>query len=93
MQLETAKIIAEVAEDAGNENVSLREDYSGRGMYGQTTAGLVVGSLGDLLPLVAAAAAQLERQQGEEGVMDIDTFIGSLERIRTDNMGRDLIVY
>lgn len=45
MDIEDAKQIVKFLEEDDAE-VSLREGYSGRGMYGKTTAGIVVDTIG-----------------------------------------------
>lgn len=45
MDIEDAKQIVEFLEEEGDE-VTLREKYSGRGMYGKTTAGIVIDTIG-----------------------------------------------
>ena len=60
-------------------DVEVREDYSGRGMYGETCVGLVVEDTADLLATGFAAA--------EEGID-----YRALPK-RTDSMGRSIIVY
>lgn len=87
MKTEHAKAIAEAATDIGLD-VTHREGYSGRGMYGRTTDG-VVGSQGDVIQAIAAVAHQMG-QDGEDG----DEFVDAMGKLSFDNMGRsDLIVY
>tara|TARA_R100000664_G_C2734977_1_gene124625 strand:- start:590 stop:820 length:231 start_codon:yes stop_codon:yes gene_type:complete len=40
MTIEQANAIAEFLENEGAEDVTVHEDYSGRGMYGKTVAGI-----------------------------------------------------
>jgi hypothetical protein len=47
MKLENAQAIVEFLEDQGDE-ASVYEDYSGRGMYGRTTAGVVASEVSDV---------------------------------------------
>ena len=42
MKIENAEAIAEALQDEGIE-AEVHEDYSGRGMYGESTAGVVAG--------------------------------------------------
>ena len=86
MELDTARCIVEVAENH-DIYLDLREDYSGRGMYGKTTAG-VVGSFKELIAAVAAAGVSLE-----EGSADAEEFIKDMQCITIDNMARDYIIY
>lgn len=44
MNIEHARLIVAAAEETGIE-AELREDYSGRGMYGRKTAGVVMSGM------------------------------------------------
>lgn len=56
MKLETAQAIVQAAQE--NElNVTLREHYSGRGMFGKSTAG-VVGSREDITAAIFLASKE-----------------------------------
>lgn len=85
MKLEHAQAIVNAASDAGLD-VRLYEGYSGRGMYGKTTAG-VVGSLRDILACTAQAA--INQDHDGKG----DDLVCALATTSSDSMGRDLIVY
>jgi hypothetical protein len=98
MTKEMAMFLVECSENAGNE-ASLREDYSGRGMYGRTTCGVVVDSQ---VQLLADVIAWVNEQIGEEvsevysrGV--IDTWNGGkipdVSSFSVDNMGNQTILY
>lgn len=91
MKLENAQRIVKAAEDMGLD-VTLREGYSGRGMYGKTTAG-VIGCHGDIIKSIAYAAAQLgsEAARFEDDDSDAD-FIEDMD-LSMDNMGLDYIFY
>lgn len=63
-------------------------DYSGRGMLGRTTAGLVIPSAGVLAALAADAAA------GMRGAGDaVGEFVTDLRNARVDSLGYDTVVY
>ncbi len=83
MQLKTAKAIVKAAEEM-DLTVTLREGYSGRGMYGKTTTG-VVGSHSDVMKAIAAAAMDCKKEDQEEFLEDMD--------LATDSMGRSMIFY
>ncbi len=57
MQLKHAKDIMATANNMGIE-LTLHEGYSGRGMYGKETVG-IVGSLGEIVQCIAATASNL----------------------------------
>jgi hypothetical protein len=65
------------------DEVDVRTDYSGRGMYGATCFGLVVDKT-DLL--VGLALGQVLEGLGEDA-------FEVLSNARTDNMGYDTIIY
>jgi hypothetical protein len=69
--------------DSDGDAVDIREDYSGRGMYGDTCLGIVVSSQRTAFRLVACMTA----------VLGIDTTLDITRKAATDNMGRDMIVY
>ena len=106
MKKEIADILIEEADNVGID-LKAYEKYSGRGMYGKDTVGIVYEKENDLLRVVASAAARVqeeEREREEEAALDdqvmadlegltVVEFIESLGGFRYDNMGRSLIVY
>lgn len=62
MKLETAKRIVDIAEENGIE-LKLYENYSGRGMFGRTTTG-IVGSQTAIIEAVGLAAWRLGNEAG-----------------------------
>jgi hypothetical protein len=86
MTRETADLLVENGRD-----IELYDGYSGRGMYGERTCGVVYGSTGDLLAAVAAAAKMLTL--GDEGEARADGFIEEVRRLRFDDMARRQIAY
>jgi hypothetical protein len=85
VELSHARAIVQAADDLGIE-AKLREEYSGRGMYGKCTAGIVVSDLTSII----AAAAQAGRDMDDDEAAD---FIDALDKLKTDGMGRSIIVY
>jgi hypothetical protein len=99
MKIETAKAIVAAAEEIGLDSVRLYEDYSGRGMYGRTTTGVVADSWGDLIKCVALAAGHIAQDETDldtpnerEDGLTLDDFVQDLD-LSSDQMGRGLIVY
>ena len=84
MEKELAEKVVEGLEALGID-AELREEYSGRGMFGKVTAGIVSRRLEDILFVMGAVAAE------QYGFENISMF--PLEKIRSDNMARDVIVY
>ena len=78
-ELESAIRIA--SEDCG---FSIREDYSGRGMFGKTCLGIVANNIGK-------AVAAILRNIDDPDV--IEEFAGVLENLHTDSMGKSSIFY
>jgi hypothetical protein len=62
------------------------EDYSGRGMYGEKTAG-VTGSLNDFF----IAVGEIMQSSGEEDRLIVGEALR--DGISTDSMGMDTIIY
>jgi hypothetical protein len=80
------KVAALLADISGGD---LRTDYSGRGMFGKETAGVVIDSIGDLLGAVLNEAEDMAENiqvLRDEGVEIPQGF-------RTDSMGYDTIIY
>lgn len=76
------KEAAEIITEFGGE---LREDYSGRGMYGKTTAAVVFDGEQEFYSAIAEVM--------ECDIEDRETVANALRNIRTDNMGKGMIFY
>jgi hypothetical protein len=92
MELATAKKLEELIDNASlDDEARVREDYSGRGMYGKTTAGIIVS---DPMVLVRAMAIFAIDADGIELDDDDHAFLNDMSSgFRTDSMGYDTIVY
>lgn len=77
MRKEIAEIIAEQDPDLE------ARTYSGRGMFGEETHGIVYDNLGDVLDAIISASINYHD-------LMVDA---SLSNIRTDNMGLSMIMY
>ncbi len=84
MTKEQAKFLVDVTENAGNQDISLREGYSGRGMCGRETCAVVVNSLTLLL-------CDCINHLKNEDVESIN-LVPDFNNLRTDSMGRESIV-
>jgi len=101
MKKEYAEVIVREATNFDTaEEVSIYENYSGRGMMGNKTTGITCSSFPYMLALVAAAAKTLTLKEDEadhdssdDPAMDSEDFIFDLENLRIDNLGRNLIFY
>ena len=88
MQKELAQLLVEIMEDAGEE-ASIYENYSGRGMYGRTTTGLVVDNLALLLTNVIANAERLSDYDNEW----LEAKFPNINSLRYDSLGNQIILY
>lgn len=97
MKLETAEAIKEAADCIGSMDFSIREEYSGRGMFGRSTAALEYGDQNDLMVAVAYAAACIKESEcandAEPQELSVDDFLDEIRKFCHDNMGRDFVVY
>lgn len=75
--------IVKAAEACGLD-ITAYEGYSGRGMFGETTYGVVVKNLADLLTAVCEATRASD---------DPGDFIADLIEVGSDSLGHDMIVY
>lgn len=89
MKSEVAKAIVDAGEGS-YAGVELREDYSGRGMYGKTTCAVIYEDEGAFLQCVAAAAIQVS--EADQDGCSVDEFIEALGNLHRDNMGRSATV-
>ena len=87
MQLDLANFIAEHA-DQFDEEVKVIPEYSGRGMYGSTTAALSVRS-----PLVLAKLAFLMNELLYEAVENGEVALYEIDDFRSDQLGLGYVVY
>lgn len=93
MDRELAEALVQVLEDEGID-ASLRESYSGRGMYGKETAGVVLdGDVTDILRAVINNATVFVQEEDEP----VDFFDlcekFSVGNLRQDSMGLRVIIY
>lgn len=79
MDLKAANIILEY----GGE---IDVDYSGRGMYGETTAGVIFDSDQDFF--AALGAVMINEDESEREIVGT-----AIKNLRIDNMGKGLIYY
>ena len=83
------KITAEMLEQEG---ATIRNDYSGRAMYGREVYGAVFDDMKEMLAAVARTAyeAGTKLEYNEEESEDI---LEDLENLSFDSMGRGVIIY
>lgn len=84
MDANLAYLLAEIADEWGAEVV---DDYSGRGMYGDTTHAVTLDASG-----VEVLMCVLERvQDGSLTEDDLDDI--KIKRLRSDSMGLGMVIY
>ena len=85
MTKKQAEFFKNAAEETGLE-IEVRNNYSGRGMYGETGYAIVTDSLMALIPALLCHAAYDYVSVVEDGLFD--NF-----RLRQDNMGLGIVLY
>ena len=92
MEKAIAKHIIAAAEVIGLD-LELREDYSGRGMYGDETPAIVGGER-EFRQACCYAAGTIDSQpEDPEGGFDLDQFCEEVAGLRTDSVGRSSTVW
>ncbi len=81
-----AKLIVEKALELGV-NASLGEAYSGRGMFGRETTGIIVDGPSDIMEVCAALTAGIDNPQ------DLRLVLAEIRAFRLDSMGLAYIYY
>lgn len=81
------KKVAEALVDASNDKLTLHEQYSGRFMYGTSTYA-VSGEPNDF-----TIACSKVSSRADEYEIDPEELYETLERLRHDNLGLDMIYY
>ena len=81
MNLKTAEMLSWHMRDA-----EVIEEYSGRNMYGKTTAAIVFDDWCDLLESVSRVTSETEG-------LDTNAFAKEIGQIKQDSMGRRIVVY
>ena len=83
MKLEAAELLC-------NYGGEIHEDYSGRGMYGKETTGIVFD---DDKEFYKAIAGVMEDTIQDQNFTECELIVEALKSIRTDNMGTGIIFY
>ena len=85
MELDLAKALCTAIQNEGFES-EIRENYSGRGMYGETTTGIIIDDDCDLVTCII--------NQANLFVEDFNTSSFKIwDRINQDSMGLQIIYY
>lgn len=79
------EVAALLTEDMGE----VRDDYSGRGMYGESTYAVTYDSNSDFEAALLNAAFDL----GANGADDVEGLLADMRNLRKDSMGMGIVVY
>ena len=94
MTTELAKFLKSASDHCGSQECEIHENYSGRGMYGKTTAGVVVRSVLDLFTdVIHFVKERAEFYPTGQEFGDTIPDLYHTSSLRTDNMGHDTILY
>lgn len=75
------------------DDIHVYENYSGRGMYGNLTDGLVVSDFMEITKLVRHICSNRDWIQGAHNI-DVEDFLDKLTSLnRRDNLGYETILY
>jgi len=91
MNIKLAQFFKEASDYCGNQECKIHEDYSGRGMFGRSTVGIVLNNPNVLTTDVLQFLSE-EAQHDMDHLCDLSEidFTGAL---RSDNMGLQTILY
>lgn len=89
MEKRSMELLVEAGKDLGLE-INGREAYSGRGMYGRTTAAVTAENASEVMAAIAQATRGLAQLEKDE---EIDEFIEDLRGLRADSMGLGVVLY
>ena len=87
MNKQLANKLIEASNDLGAD-AKLYEEYSGRGMYGETTCGVSFRDTRDMFCCIAYVAGEFE-----PGSCEVEDMQDDLSSLRVDEMGRGTIYY
>ena len=92
MKLATAEKLRDLIDDMNIEDeVRVNEDYSGRGMYGKTTSGIVVNDPMSIIKVMAQYALDADGIELDDNDHE---FLNDIKcGFSTDSMGYDTIIY
>jgi len=85
MDKELAETIVEAIENDNGNEARIYENYSGRGMYGSKTTGVVAKSMSSIMSAIINNAHILINDDNEPKY--------NVGDFRSDNLGYDIIVY
>lgn len=89
MKYQAAKLIYKAAQENDYE-VELIENYSGRGMFGKTTTGLVLADINVFIRVVAFASKMFV---ADNDYLFFEDFLNDFLPVKMDSLGNDFIFY
>lgn len=92
MEVAAAAAIVRAGEEAGLD-VRLYRSYSGRGMMGKATTGVVASSSAVFLGAALRAVRDAAAADATGGTETADDMIEAFEAVRSDALGLDIIYY
>jgi hypothetical protein len=94
MTKELAKFLVKATEHCGSQEISIRETYSGRCMYGRETFAVVVDNQMELMMNVIQYIKEHGQNQRADSfeALEFITDVSDMGRLSIDNMGRDSVV-
>jgi hypothetical protein len=70
-------------------SIEVDKDYSGRGMYGDSTYAVTLNGIASLATVIAVASRNFD----DVGQFTIEDFLEDMQNLRSDNMGREYVYY
>ena len=87
---EIVELLRRVIDDA--EDVNIRNDYSGRGMYGRRCVG-ITGRKADCMTVIGEVIKLAHSESAHNDELDFDSAVDLLMSFDQDSMGYDVILY
>jgi len=92
MTKELADFLKKATEHCGQQEIDVREDYSGRGMMGRTTHAVVVDSVTELM-MNCIQYIREGLEFNSPAITDFIPDVSDMGMLRTDNMARQTVLY
>lgn len=89
MELHAAELVKKAA-DYNDYDISIYKEYSGRGMFGETTTGLVCSDINVLIKVIAFASKMFTP---DDNYLFFEDFLNDLLPVKMDSLGKDVIFY
>ncbi len=93
MTEQQARFLVEITENQANQEIEIRDSYSGRGMYSKTTYAVVVQDVLTLFCDFATFVNENIEEQDQIGLVWNGGEVPCFNNLRMDNMGHKIVVY